>query len=268
MSPYLSIIVPAYNEAEAIQAGKLHEIAAWCDKQAFDVELVVVDDGSEDDTATLASSALTGVATQVVRIPHAGKAGAIIAGIDAAKANVLLFTDMDQATPIVHASELLAAVDAGSDVVIGSRGFVRNGAPIQRKVMSWGQVLLRFALLGLTIPDTQCGFKAFRRSVAADVLNHLRSYNPARIGPRRGPSVTSGFDVEFLFVAMRLGYRVTSVPVNWHYADTRRVDLRHDAWRGARDLFTIAAARWRGAYVPKRDRPRVFAALPDEARGG
>ena len=241
----LSIVVPAYNEAPALQAGRLDAVREWMARQPFASELIVVDDGSTDDTARLAE----GVADRVVRIAHAGKAAAIVAGVDAATGARVLFTDMDQATPIRHADRLLAALDEGADVAIGDRGLVRRGAPLGRRVLSWGQVAVRTVLLGLPWADTQCGFKAFARPAARDVLAHLRLYHPDRLGPVNGPSVTSGFDVEFLYVARRRGYRIAARPVAWHYAHTRRVDLRRDAWRGVRDLLTIALSALRGAYA-------------------
>jgi glycosyltransferase involved in cell wall biosynthesis len=253
----LSVVIPAYNEGPALRAGKLDAVRAWMDDQPRTAELIVVDDGSEDDTADLAA----GAADRVVRIAHAGKAAAIIAGVEAAAGEIVLFTDMDQATPIVHARGLLDALDAGADVAIGSRGLSRPGAPPGRRLLSWGQVALRSALLGLAWPDTQCGFKAFSREAALDVLSNLRLYGPRTAGLLRGPSVASGFDVEFLFVARRRGYRVAAVPVTWRYADTRRVALGRDALRGVRDLLAIAGARWKGAYGRAASRPEPGRAI-------
>jgi glycosyltransferase involved in cell wall biosynthesis len=221
----LSVVVPAYNEGPALRAGKLDAVRDWLATQPITSELIVVDDGSEDDTAELAA----GAADRVVRIAHAGKAAAIIAGVDAASGRIVLFTDMDQATPMAHASDLLDAIDAGADIAIGSRGLTRQGAPPGRMMLSLGQVTLRTALLGLSWPDTQCGFKAFSRSAALDVLAHLRVYHPDSTAPMHGPSVASGFDVEFLYVARRRGYRIKAVPVTWRYAETRRVALGRDA---------------------------------------
>ena len=240
----LSLVVPAYNEAAAVRAGRLDAVRDWVTAYAGDAELIVVDDGSTDETSQLSA----GVADRVVRIEHAGKAAAITAGIEAAGGAVVLFTDMDQATPIRHASALLGAIDDGADVAIGSRGLRRPGAPPWRTALSWGQVALRTLLLGLAMPDTQCGFKAFRRSVALDLLASLRVYHPGAATPLDGPSVSSGFDVELIYVARRRGHRVDSVPVTWRYADSRRVALGRDAVRGVRDLLAIAGARWRGAY--------------------
>lgn len=240
----LSIVIPAYNEEAAIRAGKLDQVVEWLRHQPFDAELIVVDDQSQDATAELA----TPKADHLVRISHAGKAAAVIAGIRQAQGQWVLFSDMDQATPISEATRLLAALKDGADVAAGSRGLVRSGAPLGRYLLSWGQATLKLLLLGLRITDTQCGFKAFTRQAALNTINHLVVYAPQRLGTVDGPSVTSGFDVEFLFVAQRLGYKVVEVPVDWSYQRTRRVNLVRDARRGLRDLFLIISARLRGKY--------------------
>lgn len=247
MPPRLSIVIPAYNEETAIRAGKLARVSEWLKRQPFESELIVVDDQSRDRTADLASE----TASRVVRIPHAGKAAAIIAGIRSAQGEWVLFSDMDQATPIEEAARLISALEQGCDVAAGSRGVVRAGAPPWRYLLSWGQVALKSVLLGLTITDTQCGFKAFRRSTALDVIDHLVVYAPEHLGTVHGPSVTSGFDVEFLFVAQRLDYRIREVPVHWNYQQSRRVNLFRDAFRGLRDLFNIVMARVSRKY-PRR----------------
>ena len=224
--------------------GKLAAAAAWLAALPSATQLLVVDDGSGDDTAALAE----GVADRVVSIPHSGKAAAIVSGIRAASSELVLVMDMDQATPVAEGRKLLAVLRHRKDIAIGSRGLIRRGAPLSRCVVSWGHVALRRLLLGMPVVDTQCGFKAMSRAAALDVLASLRLYHPARMTPIRGPSVTSGFDTEFLFVARRLGYRVHEVPVGWNYEDTRRVNLARDAWHGARDLARIAVTDIGGGY--------------------
>ena len=241
---YLSIIIPAYNEASAINAGKLARVSTWIAEQPFSVELLVVDDGSQDATAELAQP----LADRVLSIPHAGKAAAIVKGIQEASGEIILFTDMDQATPIPEAVHLLAALNAGADIAIGSRGLIRPGAPPGRYLLSWGQVALRSLLIGLKLADTQCGFKAMTHRAAVEILNNLQLYRPNHLGALQGPSVTSGFDVEFLFVGQRLGYQIQEVPVVWNYQETRRVNLIKDAWRGIKDLLNILQADIKGKY--------------------
>ncbi|MBX3010988.1 MAG: glycosyltransferase [Caldilineaceae bacterium] len=249
----LTIIIPAYNEAQAIAAGKLERVTTWMAEQPYPIELLVVDDGSEDETAQRARP----LATRVITIPHKGKAAAIIAGIEAAQGELVLFTDMDQATPITYAPALLAAIQQGADIAIGSRGLVRPGAPLGRYLLSWGQVALRTLMIGLYLTDTQCGFKAMRRDAALATLDHLQRYHPDRLGVLQAPSVTSGFDVELLFVAQRLGYGIAEVPITWSYQETRRVNLARDAWRGVHDLATILLTDIRGHYPQRVRRPRL-----------
>ncbi len=245
----LSIVIPAYNEETAIRAGKLAQVVNWLKQQPFESEIIVVDDQSSDATANLARAALSETPSgRVITIPHAGKAAAVIAGIRAAQSEWVLFSDMDQATPVGETPKLLAALEAGCDIAAGSRGVVRKGAPIGRYIISLGQVTLKSTLLGLRMTDTQCGFKAFTRSAALAIIDHLVVYAPERLGTVDGPSVTSGFDVEFLLVGQRMGYRIREVPVQWSYQRTRRVSLVRDARRGLKDLFGILRARVQGKY--------------------
>jgi dolichyl-phosphate beta-glucosyltransferase len=166
----------------------------------------------------------------------------------------VLFTDMDQATPITEAPKLLDAIEHGADVAIGSRGLVRPGAPLARNLLSWSQVAIRNLLLGMKVTDTQCGFKAMKREAALGILRRLQLYHPARMTVIQGPSVTSGFDVEFLFVADRLGYRIAEIPVEWNYQETRRVRIIKDAFRGLSDLVRISFAGLQGRYPSRTNR--------------
>jgi len=246
----LSLVIPAYNEAAAIRAGKLRSAAEWSASRSFPVELILVDDGSLDETAQLAK----GEADRVISIAHGGKAAAIMAGIRAAQHEIVLFCDMDQATPIAEADRLLAHLGDEADIVIGSRGMARSGAGFGRYLLSWGQVSLRGILLRLRLTDTQCGFKAFSREAANLILDHMHVYRPgATCAPSRA-SVTSGFDVEFLYVGRRLGYRIREQNVVWRYQETRRVHLLRDAWQGVADLLKIRAAALAGRY-PRRSGP-------------
>jgi cellulose synthase/poly-beta-1,6-N-acetylglucosamine synthase-like glycosyltransferase len=134
---YLSIVIPAYNEAAALKAGKLNQVSTWLAAQPMMAELIVVDDGSTDTTAELAQP----IADRVIRIPHGGKAAAIVAGIMESSAEIVFFTDMDQATPITETSKLLACFNKSAgpsavEIAIGSRGMIRAGAPLARNLLS------------------------------------------------------------------------------------------------------------------------------------
>lgn len=241
----LSIVIPAYNEEAAIRQGKLKTVSDWLSTQPFDGELIVVNDESKDSTLELAEP----IADRVITIPHSGKASAIMAGVESASKDIILFTDMDQATPISEATKLLKALDNSADIAIGSRGLMRQGAPIIRYILSFGQFAIRRMLLGSVIVDTQCGFKIFPRKVGKNIIRNLRVYRPISNSGIEGPSVSSGFDTEFLFVASLMGYHIKEVPVLWIYQRTYRVKLFRDGFRGLIDLFRIAYAKAVGEYT-------------------
>lgn len=241
--PSLSIVIPAFEEEPAIRAGKLAQALEWARSQEIPAEVLVVDDGSSDATGELAAS----VGARVVRVPHAGKGAALRAGIESASGEMVLLTDMDQATPITEAPRVISALEGGADIALGSRGSRRPGAPLSRTVMSLGHSVLRDFLLDLPWVDTQCGFKAVRRGGALKVLARMVVYG-ARSQPAKGACVSSGFDVEFLLVAREMGLTVREVPVSWRYEDTRRVLGLRDSLRGAKGLLAIAAARRGGLY--------------------
>lgn len=240
----LSIIIPAYNEQQNILAGKLTEVKYWSYSRDGGAEIILIDDGSTDHTAEWARCCNVNVYT----IEHAGKAGAIMGGIHVAKGDNLLIIDMDLATPISEADRLLRAQEAfGYDVVVGSRGLSRAGAPLQRYILAYGQMALRWLLTGLSI-DTQCGFKLIRRDAALKVLEGLVIYKDIPVRGDQVPNVASGFDVELLYVARRLGYQVAEVPVEWRHQESRRVHALRDAWRGSLALIGIFSARILGQY--------------------
>lgn len=250
MNPHLSVVVPAYNEAANLQAGSLNKIAQYLIAQAYSYEVLVVDDGSPDDSAALAEQfCMTHSHFRTIRNPHRGKAHTVLTGMLAASGEFVLFTDMDQATPIEETAKLLPWFDQGYDVVIGSRGTVRRNAPIWRKAMSRSQIVLRNVILGFReITDTQCGFKAFRGSEVANIISHLHFYKMGDAPEAKGATVTAGFDVELLFVTQKLGYRIREVPVTWDYRFSRRVNLLRDSLRGIRELLEIRLADIRGVY--------------------
>jgi dolichyl-phosphate beta-glucosyltransferase len=250
VTPFLSVVIPAYNETANLRVGALDKVADYLSTQNYTYEVLVVDDGSEDETVALAEAfACERTRFRVIRNSHRGKAHAVAAGLLAAQGEIALFSDMDQATPIAEAAKLLPWFEQGYAVVIGSRGTVRRNAPGWRKLMSRSQIVLRNVILGLReVTDSQCGFKAFRGEAVRLILDGLRLYGPMNGTAIHGASVTSGFDVEMLFVARKLGYRIKEVPVEWDYRRTRRVGLLKDSWRGLRDLVSIRAAEIRGDY--------------------
>jgi len=238
----LSIVVPAYNEEQAIRGGLLATIVSWKEAQPFPIELIVVDDGSEDATARVAE----GIADRVIRIDHGGKAAALTAGIRAAAGSLVLLTDMDQATPIHEAGKLLhAIVQNHCDIALGSRGLVRPASSLTRRALSIGHWGFRKLLVRLPIVDTQCGFKLAKRKTLWDILDHLVFYNFPKGRRITGNAVNSGFDVEVLVVARLLGYTVCEVPVSWQHKHNTRLSPLHEAVEGILDLARIGMKDYR-----------------------
>lgn len=232
-APHLSIVVPCFNESHRLGAS-LEAIRAWTAGRSYDVELVIVDDGSSDGTADLASRSLDGVPHRVLR--HArnrGKGGALRTGMTAARGRFVLFTDADLSTPIEQASVFLEAHDDGAPVVIGSRKVA--GANVTKhqswirenmgKVYTW----LSNVLICPGVTDFTCGFKSFTQEAADDIFGRLREEGWA-------------YDTEVLYLARHLGHRVVEVPVPWANDPSTRVNLFRDTIGSALGLVRI---RWR-----------------------
>lgn len=248
MSPKISIIIPSYNEATNIRLWSLDKVSRYLEHAKFTWEVIVVDDGSVDDTPGLLDIfAKSNPGFSIIHNSHTGKAGTVIRGVSEAKGDIVLFSDLDQATPISEIEKLLPWFTKGKDVVIGSRKSQREGAPLSRIIMARGFMTLRSLFLGLHgITDTQCGFKAFKRNVIMVIVEKLQLYGSPHVA--HGPMVTAGFDIEVLYIAKKLGYHIQEVPVEWHYVETRRVNPIKDSWEGLRDILHIRWNSLRGKY--------------------
>lgn len=247
--PSLSLVIPAYNEADRIGA-TIAAVLAFFETQPYATELIVVDDGSSDDTAQAAREQIASHrCARLVSIQHGGKAAALRAGMRSAQHAQIAFCDADLATPLSDLTTLRARVAEGCQVAIGSRegmGARRLGEPIYRHVM--GRVfnaVVRLLLLP-GIHDTQCGFKLFERAAARVILNRARLYANADEAIS-GPRVTA-FDVELLVIAHRLGYKICTVPVVWSYGSHSKVHPARDTWHNVRDVLTVRFNAWRGYY--------------------
>lgn len=256
--PTVSVVVPCYNEEGNLKAGALTHVGAYAERADDVIEVLVVDDGSDDASRALVEAlAVRYPKIRLLAEPHRGKAGAVLAGIMAARGSYTLFTDMDQATPIEEIETFRPYLARQVDVVVGSRMGRRAGAPIVRKLMATGFMLVRRLILDVgKVTDTQCGFKCLRADLARTICARLRVFRPDR-SQAPGASVTAGFDTELLFVARQLGASIVEVPVTWHYVGTRRVHPLRESWRGLQGLVRIRLSAMRGDY----DRATVTAEL-------
>jgi len=214
----ISIIIPCYNEEENLKAGVLRQVCDYLKKQKFSWQVIISDDGSTDNSLKMAEEFVKDKkGFKVLANKHGGKPWAVWKGIEAAKGQTILFTDMDQSTPLDQLDKLLPWFKKGFDVVIGSRGTIRQDFPVIRKLMSYSFFTFRRAILLPNIIDTQCGFKAMDRSVALEVFPKLQVFQETE-KEAKGWRV-SAFDVEMLFICQKLGYKIREVAVDWKDRD-------------------------------------------------
>lgn len=245
----LSIVVPCFNEEKNLKKGLIEKVLLYLNKQTYGFELIMVDDGSTDQSLKLLKKILDRQNNcYLVRNPHQGKAAAIISGVMKSKGEFVLFSDLDQATPIDQIEKFFPYLESGFDVVVGSRNSKRQGAPFIRAIMGPTFMILRQIILGMgNISDTQCGFKAFKTQKIKKIFQELRVYGKNK--KAEGPMVTAGFDVELLYVATKKGLKIKEVPVDWFYKETRRVNPFHDSFSALSDLISIRLNDLMGKYA-------------------
>ncbi len=246
--PYLSIVIPCYNEKENLERGVLAEVADFLEKQNFTWEVIVSDDGSTDNSRELVKNAIKGKrGFRLVENSHGGKPSAVWGGIKKAKGEYILFTDMDQSAPIKEVLKLMPFFNQ-YEVVIGSRGLVRENFNLLRKL---GSVVFRFVrqLFFLRpIKDTQCGFKALKTEVARKIFPRLEFFRQKK--PVRGWKVTS-FDVELLFLAEKFGYKIKEIPVDWKDRDistSKKKSYVRESLEMLKQIFRVKLNDLRGLY--------------------
>lgn len=229
----ISIVIPAYNEGARL-GPTLERVLDFVRKQAWDAEVIVVDDGSCDHTADIVRgyAESNGLVRLVQNPGNRGKGYSVRNGVMNAHGRVILFTDADLSSPIEEAPKLLEALEAGADIAIGSR-WMRSELQtkrqsLSRQVLGRAFNLLLRILLRLDFKDTQCGFKAFRRSAAKAVfaLQRIERW---------------GFDPEILFLARQSGFEVAEVPVVWAHDSGTRISLLADGSRMVAEMLRI---RW------------------------
>jgi dolichyl-phosphate beta-glucosyltransferase len=231
-----SIVIPAYNERARIRP-TLDELLRYLQEQHWNAEILVVNDGSSDDTAQIVRE-YGKLHPQVLLVENPGNRGkgySVRNGMLHARGDICLFSDADLSSPITEAPKLFDALASGADIAIGSR-WLRSELQTERQPLfrqAFGRIynLVLRVILGLRFADTQCGFKAFRREAAQRIfpLQRIERW---------------GFDPEILFLARRAGLRVEEVPVVWAHSEGTRLQPFRD---GMRMFVEVLRIRWYAA---------------------
>jgi glycosyltransferase involved in cell wall biosynthesis len=237
LNPFLSIVIPAHNEQNRLP-GTLEQIFHFLEQQTFTSEVIVVENGSTDQTYQLAQQFAKQHANMRVLQSSKGKGAAVQHGMLNAKGEYRFMCDADLSMPVQEIVKFIPPKLQDFDIAIASReakGAVRYNEPAYRH---WGGRGINFIIQILILPglnDTQCGFKCFRAEVAEDVF-------------KRQTLLGWSFDIELLYVARRRGYRILEIPIHWyHFADSK-VNALRDAVRMIQDIFHIHANARRGTY--------------------
>lgn len=233
MDPVYSIVLPAYNEGARIGA-TLRKVLFFADAHKWNVEVIVVNDGSNDNTAqVVAEISAQNPALRMVQNPgNRGKGYSVRNGMLHAQGEILLFSDADLSAPIEEAPKLISAIKDGADIAIGSRWLQpklqTTRQPLRRQIFGRIFNLALRIILGLHFKDTQCGFKAFNRKAASIIfpLQRIERW---------------GFDPEILFLAKNFGLRVKEVPVAWAHREGGGI---HPIRDGIRMLGEMLKIRW------------------------
>jgi glycosyltransferase involved in cell wall biosynthesis len=241
----LSIIVPAYNEEKRI-GQSLDDILRFLTRNSYGAEVIVVDDGSRDQTGKIVSDWIEQYERSghhlrlLTNTPNRGKGYSVRRGVSSARGEIILFTDADLSSPITEAPRLIAPIAEGrADVTFGSRALDRSLIEVRQSLVRdfGGRVFNLFmkVITGLPFKDTQCGFKAFRRDAALPVFN-------------RQSIERFGFDPEVLYIARKRGLKLLEVPVKWSHSEDSKVNYIHDSMEMILDLLRIRLNDLRGRY--------------------
>ena len=237
---YLSLVIPTYNESKIIVSA-IEKALAYFLKQGYDFEIIIVDDGSADNTKELVSNlAKSCPSIKLISNGHnKGKGFSVRSGVLSSLGNYVLFSDADLSTPIEELNKLMLYFSQGYDVVIGSRALKESNIILKQSWLrqSMGKVFnLLVRLLRLAdVKDTQCGFKCFSGDAARKIFKLQRFDGFC-------------FDVEVLYIAKLLGYKVKDVPVVWVNRVDSRVGIVKDSLKMFLDLFKIRINILRGLY--------------------
>lgn len=254
--PFLSVVIPSYNETANLKRGVLAQVDDYLQKQPYSWEVIVSDDGSPElESRKIAKEFCDSHKSfNYVQNEHMGKPFAVWSGIKNSQGEIALFTDMDQSTPLSEIEKLLPKFKEGFDVVIGSRGMERKNFPFFRRLASDVFREFRRTLLLHEIVDTQAGFKAFRGSVVKELFPLLKVIKDEEKKSKAVGWNPTSFDVELLVAAKRRSYKIGVVSINWEDRDVSTGKARgtkkfiRESIEMLQEIFRVKLNDLRGDY--------------------
>lgn len=234
---FLTIVVPVFNEAQRI-APFLTEVAEYVNRCTFSCEVLLVDDGSTDQTIPLVKSLLEQDVPGMYRIEqlerNQGKGGALRKGMLSARGRYILFLDADGSTSISELDNFVPAFSADNDIYIAIRT-KKHAAPLKRKLFGYGYIFLANFILGMRVSDFTCGFKCYSQKAARTIFSRQRLNNWS-------------FDAEDLFIAKKFGFRIREIPVYWKHVGDSKVKVLKNVIVCGIDLLRIRINELLGSY--------------------
>lgn len=237
MNKSLTIIIPAYNESKRIQKSLIDIDKYITEKNKADlIQVIIVDDGSLDSTKEAAENWIQKEAKnknsfQIISYkPNRGKGYAVREGFLKSQSDLVLYTDADGASPIKEIEELLKAIDDGFDIAVGSRVLKNENTRVKMSFkrrfvgFTFHTILKIFNLADLK--DTQCGFKLFKSEAAKKLAKCQQCFNYS-------------FDIEYLFLARKFGYKIKEVPINWYHVEGSKISLMRDSIKMLSEVLKI-----------------------------
>jgi len=255
LSDAISIVIPCYNEEKNLNRGVLDEVYKYLKNQSFIWEVIICNDESTDSSLKFVKKFVSAHKNfRYLDLKHGGKPSAVWGGIKETKYPIVLFTDMDQSTPLKELDKLLPWFDQGFDVVIGSRGSAREGNSLLRKIGSAVFLTARRLVILPAINDTQCGFKAMKSTVAKELFPLLQFFQDKT--PKKGWRV-SAYDIELLFLTQKGGYKIKEILVDWKNEDisTTKGDMlaryRKESINMIKEVWRVKSNDLKGVYDKK-----------------
>lgn len=251
MKPYLSVVLPSYNEMKNIRRGVLEEVYQFLRDYQKSWELILTDDGSTDGTIrALEEFSRKDERIKLILNQHKGKGPTVKSGMLKANGAWRLFSDFDQSTPLREVRKLLK-YNNEYEVIFGSReiiGAKREKEPFYRHLMGRGFNYLVQLLALSGIQDSQCGFKLFSERTTEKLFNNLYIYSGKN---ERQDAFTGAFDVELLYLAKKYGFAMKEVPILWKHFQSNRVSPVRDSILMFADILRIRMAELNGKYPKK-----------------